>query len=177
MKKFRCMPAVMGIPVVFFGCSLGYLYFLLNPNVNFVNAAGEPDPLGGKLFMGALFLIGMTMTLFTLHHALWRVELHSDRVICRGMFPRERFEIPYDTCQVGFEYHCAGGKTFWWICITDGPPPKYPSDDKRNRISKEKIRPGYIKMTFSEELYEALLEVLPHKQSVYLSSSRRFKSI
>ena len=177
MKKFRCMPAFMGVPVIFFVFSLFYVYILLDPNANFVNAAGEPDPLGGKLVTGGFLLIGLTAGFFGLHHALWRVKLYKDRAVCKGMFPWESFEIPYETCNTGFEYHCAGTNTFWWIYLCEGNPPKYPANDKRNRISKEKIRPGFIKMTFSEEVYEALIEVLPQKQSAYLSSSRRFKGI
>ena len=60
MKKFRCMPAFMGVPVIFFVFSLFYVYILLDPNANFVNAAGEPDPLGGKLVTGGFLLIGLT---------------------------------------------------------------------------------------------------------------------
>ena len=177
MKKFHCMPTVVVCPIIFFAASLLYVYFLLNPDINFVNAAGEPDPLGGKLVVGGGLLLGLVLAFTSLHTALRRVELTDDRVICRGMFPWETFEIPYEGCSVGFDYHIAGGGRFWWIYICEGAPPKYPANDKRNRISKEKIRPGFIKLTYSEEAFQALAQVLPRKQRDYLVSSRRFKAI
>lgn len=176
-KKFRCMPAFMGYPVVMSIGALVYVYILLHPNINWVNAAGEPDPLGGKLLMGGLLVLGLVAVLTSLHLALWRVELQSDRVICRGMFPWETFEIPYESCNVGFEYHKAGERTFWWLYICEGTPPRYPAGDHRKRIASEKIRPGFIKLTYSDEVCEALLEVLPKQQRNYLTSAKRFRGI
>lgn len=177
MKKFRCMPAFLAVPLLMGGMTLFPLYLLLSGSLNFVNSAGEPDQLRGVIGTWIFLALAWLYVLCGFHLALWRVELHPDRAVCKGLFPWERFEIPYEDCNAGFEYHEANGQTFWWLYICQGAPPKYPAADRRNRISKEKIRPGFIKMTYSDEVYEALVQVLPKRQRDYLTSSRRFVGI
>lgn len=173
MKKFRCIPIAMGLPLIFCLYALFFVYFMVVHLDSFVNSAGEPDPVGGMLIcvFGICGTIGLA--LYTAQNAWWRVEIYSEKIAFKGMLPKDTFEMEYEKCNVGMDYHAQNGQQVWWIYLCYGYPPKFKSKNTANRMNALKIRPGFIKIMYSDEVYDALLEVLPKKQKTGLTTARR----
>jgi len=173
MKKFRCVPLSMGIPVIFGLCGLFWVPFLFNLDV-FVNSKGEPAPQAGLILCIFAIVCSLSGVITTLSFAVKRVEIYSDRVICKGLFPKDTFELVYDTCNVGMDYHVQNGGKIWWIYFYSGSHPKYKTKNPANRINSIKIQPGFVRIMYDEELYQTLMETLPSKQCTALKSIRRY---
>ena len=77
----------------------------------------------------------------------------------------------YDRCIVGMDYATTTGTTRWWIYLSYGPLPKYKGKSPANRINSLRTKPGFVRIQFYEEVYEALLQVLPKHQKVCLQSA------
>lgn len=161
-KRFFCTPISFGIPIVFLVGSLCWVYLLL--------MISDDDLLPIGISMIA---IGLIMVVITLSLSVRRVELHPDRIVCKGWLPRHTYELEYLKCNVGMDYSWANGRKVWWIYLCYGPPPRY-SSKSLDRISTEKYRPGFIKMHYREDFYNALLEVLPERQRRGLTSAQKF---
>lgn len=81
------------------------------------------------------------------------------------------FVLYYDRCIVGMDYATTTGTTRWWIYLSYGPLPKYKGKSPANRINSLRTKPGFVRIQFYEEVYEALLQVLPKHQKVCLQSA------
>ena len=167
MNKFRCIPISVGIPIAFFSLSIiqiGLTWYY------WINMHDIKD-----IYVGAvIFLLGSFLAIITSFPTFRRVELLQDKVICKGLFPHDTFEIEYERCNVGIDHHCQYGRKIWWICLYYGPHPKFKMPNKANRINTLKIEPGFIKIMYSDEVYYALLSKLPKKQKIALETSRRY---
>ena len=163
----------IGIPVIFGIGSLFWVPFLFRLDV-FVNSRGEPDPVGGLCLCLIMIAASGLMAIVCLPAAAKRVEIFPDKVICKGLLPRETFEMKYDQCIVGMDYHMQNGGKIWWIYFCSGAYPKYKTKNPAKRINSIKIRPGFVRIMYSEELYQTLLEALPAKQCDILKSVHRY---
>ena len=79
----------------------------------------------------------------------------------------------YEKCNLGINYSWTRNGNVWWLYICYGQPPKFKSTSL-DRIAALKFRPGFIKMHYSEELYNALLEVLPKQKRYSLMSAKKW---
>lgn len=163
MKKFRCMPIAIGIPMV---CILFLLYWIL------LMIYIKQDNLHSLtiLYVSLCVIIAG----LTLPNAVRRIEIHKDKVVCKGLFPSQTYEIEYEKCNIGMDYSWRSGGKIWWIYICYGPPPRFKSVNSPNRMNAEKFKPGFIKMHYNDKVYDALLEVLPKQQRSALISAKKW---
>lgn len=168
-KTFFCMPIAWGLPAVFFGGAIVGL-------VELIWLWGEGQSaiapvLGGLIIMALLFVVG------TIPNATWRIEILSDRLLCKGILPRQTFTLWYTKCNIGMDYHLQNGRKVWWIYLCNGVPPKYQPKYRGIQINQQPIQPGFVKIMYSEEVYHALLEKLPQNLCSGLVSSFRFTEL
>ena len=165
-KKFRCVPVSLGLPIAFASASFIQLGLTW---VYWTNMHDIKD-----VYMGIIiFSFGFILAGITLIPALKRVEILSDRVICKGLFPRETFEIEYGRCTIGMDSHRQYGRRIWWIYLCYGQPPQYKLSNTSNRMNAVKIQPGFIKIIYSDEVYDTLISILPKKQRTALMTARQ----
>lgn len=167
MKKFHCVPVSVGIPIAFISMSviqMGLTWYY------WINMHDIKDIYAGIVF----FSIGCFLAVITSIPAFRRVELFSEKIICKGVFPRNTFEIEYAKCNIGIDYHCQYGRQIWWIYLCSGPYTQFKVSGNSSRINTLKIKPGFIKIMYSDEVYNALMSVLPKKQKIALETSRRY---
>lgn len=93
------------------------------------------------------------------------------RIIWFASVPFVKVVLYYDRCIVGMDYATTTGTTRWWIYLSYGPLPKYKGKSPANRINSLRTKPGFVRIQFYEEVYEALLQVLPKHQKVCLQSA------
>lgn len=172
MKKFRCVPIAMGVPVIFGIFSLFWVPLLFRLDL-FVNSQGEPAPMLGLFVCLFAMSLCLSVALAFLKVALRRVEVLPDKVVCKGIFPKDTFEMPYDACSVGMDYHVQNNGKIWWIYFYSGAHPKYKTKNPASRINSVKIQPGFVRIMYSEELFQTLMDTLPAKQCTTLQSIRR----
>ena len=160
MKQYRCVPIAAGLPIVFAALALCHLYCALAYEGAFA------------VFMFS-FVAVLGLVVYTGIPAIDRVEIYADRIICKRLLPKDTFSVFYETCNIGMDYHFQNGNKIWWIYFCEGPLPRYKGKNAANRINTGKIKPGFIKIMYSDEVYEALMAVLPKKQQTALLTSRR----
>ena len=66
------------------------------------------------------------------------------------------------------DYATTTGSTNWWIYLSYGPLPKYKGNSPANRINSLRTNQEFVRIMYYEEVYEALLQVLPKHQKVCL---------
>lgn len=172
MKKqktsYFCVPIAMALPIV----------FLILTGLMLYMAWWVTDVPGDGKTTSILFLCMVPVTLsyaaFTMNTAIWRVELRENDIVCRGWLPKQTFSLAYETCTIGMDWHSQNGGKVWWIYLCKGQKPVYRSKNPANRINALKCGNGFIRIMYSDEVYEALLAVLPRKQRAALESARKF---
>ncbi len=169
MKRFMCIPLAICLPIIFLLISLllAGVFCYVGYRVGWQNAT---DIIAVGAF---LVIMSVGIALFTLRMGTRRIELYEDRVVCKGVLPKDTFEITYETSSVGMDWHQQSGSTVWWICIYQGRFPPYKGKGVSSRVNSIKIQPGFIRIMYSEEVYNAFLEVLPKKQKTALVTARR----
>ena len=172
MKKFRCVPLLIGIPVIFGISALCWVPFLLHLEL-FVNSKGEQNPLGGLILCSFMILFSLLVMFVSLGFAVKRIEVHSDKIVYKGFLPKDTFAFEYGKCNIGMDYHVQNGGKIWWIYFYTGKHPQYKSNNPASRINSVKIQPGFVRVMYSEELYRALMETMPPKQCTALKSILR----
>ena len=165
MTKFRCVPIAVGLPAVFM--------FLLALCLAIAAECYFEKDTGGVILFLIFSLMAMGLAAYTFVPGIQRVEIHSEFIRCKG-FPGQSFQMRYEDCTVGMDYHEQNGNKIWWIYLCQGAMPRYPKGDPANRINSARIRPGFIRIMYSEEVYDALIEVLTKKQKTGLITARRF---
>lgn len=98
------------------------------------------------------------------------VYLYPDHLVCTRPF-RKSVVLYYDRCMVGMDYATTTGSTNWWIYLSYGPLPKYKGNSPANRINSLRTNQEFVRIMYYEEVYEALLQVLPKHQKVCLQSA------
>lgn len=166
-QTFLCTPIAVGLPIIFGGYGVFTLYaasqyWICNNDV----------PLAIELALFGMY--GVIQAIFLIFPAFRRVEIKENIITFKGLLPNSQFELEYQKCNVGMDYHMQGGQTIWWIYLCYGPLPQYKTKNKANRMNAVKIRPGFIKIMYSGEVYRALMEVLPKKQKTALETARRY---
>ena len=166
MKKFSCIPISAGIPIAFISMSLVQLGLTWYYWIDMHDIT--------DVYLGVVLIsFGCFFAIITSFPAFRRVEIFPEKVICKGLFPQETFEIEYARCNIGMDCHHQYGRKIWWIYLCYGPHPKFKASDKSNHINTMRIKPGFVKIMYSDEVYEALIMVLPKKQRTALETSRR----
>ena len=156
-KKYYCTPTARILPIFFalggvFCAYLAYIAFT-DPKQSLFGA------IGAILWM----CIAFGMAIFCESNGSRYVLLYDDRIICKCIF-RKDIVLEYNKCTVGMDYAKTTGTTNIWIYFVYGTLPKYKLNNEANRINSLKFRQGFIKMMYNEEVYNALLEVLPKNQ-------------
>lgn len=164
MKKYRCVPIAVGLPVIFFAMLIICLAIGISCYLD--------NDTGGFIVFLVFSLMALGLAVFTFVPGIQRVEIHADYIICYGL-PGRSFQMRYDDCRVGMDYHLQNGSKIWWIYLCQGAMPQYRKGNPANRINSLRIRPGFIRIMYSEEVFEALMEVLPKKQKTGLITARR----
>ena len=163
MKKFYCTPIGRVIPIIFIICILIWIYLMMHLRQEvFI------------LFAIINILLDLIMIVYTAKTVVRRVELYSDKIVCKGLLPSQTYEIEFEKCNIGMDYSWRSGGEIWWIYICYGPPPRFKSVNSPNRMNAEKFKPGFIKMHYNDKVYDALLEVLPKQQRSALISAKKW---
>ncbi len=161
VKGYACAPSVlagaaaMGVMVVALFVVLWYNGFLTEP---LILVTAGPIEVGGVF--GVFWFISMDE----------HVYLYPDHLVCTRPF-RKSIVLYYDRCMVGMDYATTTGSTDWWIYLSYGPLPKYKGNSPANRINSLRTNQEFVRIMYYEEVYEALLQVLPKHQKVCLQSA------
>ena len=94
-----------------------------------------------------------------------------DYIVCKSLSPKSKFSMHYDECSVGMDFHTQSGVKVWWIYLCKGSLKAY---KKGKQINSVKIQPGFVRIMYSDEIYQALLEVLPKKHQTALITAHRY---
>lgn len=165
-KTYLCVPIGFGLPIVFLLLTVLSIVMTL-----WVVQVGQNDV--APIF-GFFALLAFSIALVTLVKTTQRVEIQSEAIVCKGLLPRSAFSIEYEKCTIGMDWHKQNGNLIWWIYLCYGHMPIYRNNNPHNRINALKCRPGFIRIMYRDDVYEALISVLPKKQRVALETSRRF---
>lgn len=165
MKKFYCTPGGIILPIMFFAMALVWIAL-----VTYWDDWNDKDMNVVTIFILSLSLC---MAIVLLPYCMRRVEIYKDKIVCKSILPSQTYEIEYEKCNLGIDYSWARNGNVWWLYICYGQPPRFKSTSL-DRIAAMKYRPGFIKMHYSEELYNALLEVLPKQKRYSLMSAKKW---
>lgn len=171
MKKYYCFP--MGIGVIFI-FSIGTVFMACCTYFGFLPSKSSFESKDIFVFIGlnlgillGLFGVGFMWSSYTRY-----VLVEPSRLICKCPF-RKDIVVEYDKCIVGMDYSEGISMVVWWIYLTYKPLPKYNPKIPVNRINALKYRDGFVRIAYSDEVYEALIAVLPKKQRSALISAYR----
>lgn len=165
-KTYLCVPIGLGLPIVFLLLTVLSIVMTL-----WVIQVGQNDV--APIFC-AFALLAFFIAVVSFVNATQRVEIQGEAIVCKGLLPRSAFSIEYDKCTIGMDRHKQNGNLIWWIYICNGHMPVYRNNNPHNRINAQRCRPGFIRIMYRDDVYEALISVLPKKQKVALETSRRF---
>ena len=164
MKKYPCVPSSLFLPVFF---SLGALFFLWISYFSIINNAYFES------FCGMVFSIGtVAFIIWEWKSIMCKVQILSDRIICKTLFCPD-ITIEYEKCTVGMDYHLQRGCKVWWIYLCYGTGPRFDPQKPYNRMNNLKCRPGFVRIMYRDDVYHALIDVLPKKQKTSLTSACR----
>lgn len=163
MKRYKC------VPTAFAGLGAEMLVILLWAITVF--GSGWREWSKGIYLLFAIFMWGACLwsTIWFLRMCHY-IYLYPDHLVCKCPF-RKSFVLYYDRCIVGMDYATTTGTTRWWIYLSYGLLPKYKGKSPANRINSLRTKPGFVRIQFYEEVYGALLQVLPKHQKVCLQSA------
>lgn len=164
MKQFPCVPGSLFLPVFF---SFGALFYLWVTYYSIIKDAYFPA------FMGACFFVGIVAFLiWSWKSTMCKVQIQPAHIICKTLFCAD-IVMEYEKCTVGMDYHLQRGCKVWWIYLCYGPGPKFDPKKPYNRMNSLKCKPGFIRIMYDDEVYQALIEVLPKKQQTALVTACR----
>lgn len=124
-----------------------------------------------------LFIIGgIYMAVYSAPYALCSFEIYDCHILCKIPFHRN-YKIVYEKCSIGMDYHIQSGRKVWWIYLCYGNKPPYKPKNPANRINAIKCEPGFIRIMYREDVYKALLDILPKQQKTALISAHRCAEI
>lgn len=165
---FFCVPIALGLPLI--SCAVTSIHVYIALWIVHI----DPDAVDVSVLFSVSSLFLMLLTGFTFSTAIWRVRLQDDAVVCKGWLPRHTFSLEYEKCTVGMDWHLQNGNKIWWIYLCYGYKPSYKSKNPAKRINALKCKPGFIRIMYRDEVYQALMSVLPKKQAGELEASLKF---
>jgi len=163
-KKYPSVPGSAFIPIVLFFGVLFYGYMI----VECIHSNQLVIMCGFALFL----IFNIILGIYTIPQTLCTIEITNEHIIAVIPFYR-KIVLEYDKCTVGFDYHVQNGKKRWWIYLCYGNKPPYKGKSQSNRINSLRCRQGFVRILYREDVYNALLEVLPKRQYTALKSSHR----
>lgn len=156
-KKHYCTPIARILPFLFLLGILEGAYLL---HLAFT----DPEQKTAWLWLaGVVIALSLCAIIFSLRLGSRYVLIYDDRLVCKCPLCKD-IVMEYDKCTVGMDYATTTGATNLWIYLVYGMLPKYRFNSEANRINSVKFRDGFVKIMYSDEVYNALLEVLPKKQ-------------
>ena len=92
MKNFYCTPIGRVIPIIFIICILIWIYLMMHLRQEvFI------------LFAIINILLDLIMIVYTAKTVVRRVELYSDKIVCKGLLPSQTYEIEFEKCNIGMD--------------------------------------------------------------------------
>lgn len=165
MKKYRCIPISISLPIIF------AIYLLI---CSFIAYSSICDgDIGNAILFFVLAFTSLILALVTFVPSINRVEIGQNAITCLGFFSHNTFSLEYQKCNIGMDYHLQNGNKVWWIYLCYGYPTKYIGRNQSHHMNTVKIQPGFVKIMYSDEVYDALVAALPKKQKTSLTSARR----
>lgn len=164
-KTYLCVPIGLGLPLIFLGLTVLSIVMAL-----WLVRVEQNDVV--PIFYTFSFL-SLSIAATTFVRAIWRVEIKQDSIVCKGLMPHNAFALEYEKCTIGMDWHKQNGNKIWWIYICYGHLPYNPTKNTAKRINTFNCKPGFIRIMYRDEVYAALISVLPKKQRIALETSRR----
>lgn len=166
MKRYRCIPLAFALPIMFLIPAIIYA-------VVGVSAWIDGD-IEGVVFTSIMSLLSFAFAVGLMPQSSKSVIIFPDYILCKGWLSQGAFKIYYEQCNIGMAFHNQNGRKLWWIYICDGLYTQYMPRHSGKQINSVRIKPGFIRIMYSDEVYNALLDVLPKKQREALISARKF---
>ena len=164
---YLCVPIAFGLPLIFLALTALQIVTAL-----WVLQV-EPHALDIVVICCMFALLALSISTITFINAIWRIEIQQNSIICKGLMPRDTFSLEYEKCSVGMDWHIQNGNKVWWIYLCYGRKPLYQTKKPSNRMNTLKCKPGFIRIMYRDEVYDALISVLPKKQKNALETSRK----
>ena len=165
-KVFQVIPGACVIPLscLFTSCISSVLLWY----------AVKSNQLSLFVICGLLvfFIGGLIGVETSIQQTMCCVEFCNNHAICYIPFGRQ-IQLEYSECNIGMDYHTQNGTKIWWIYLCYGSKPRYQTKGPTKRMNTLKCKPGFIRIMYREEVYDALISVLPKKQRIALETSRR----
>ena len=143
MKRFRCIPVAIVLPIFFFAGAIFHsslLAWVISDDMDIVGIA----------YTGFMCIMCTVFTLALLSPTGYSVTIHSDYIVCKSLAPKSKFIMQYDDCSVGMDFHTQSGIKVWWIYLCKDPLATY---KKGKQINSVKIRPGFVRIMYSNGVY------------------------
>ena len=128
----------------------------------------------GIAYTGFMCIMCTVFTLVLLSPTGYSVTIHPDHIVCKSLSPKSKFSVHYNDCSIGMDFHTQYGRKVWWIYLCKGTLYAHKNGKQINSV---KIKPGFIRIMYSDEVYQALIAVLPPKQQKSLTIARRYAGI
>ena len=167
MKRFRCIPVAIVLPIFFFAGTIIHAAL-------FAWVISDDMDTVGIAYTGFMCIMCTVFTLALLSPTGYFVTIHPDHIVCKSLTPNSEFSMHYDDCSVGMDFHTQYGMKVWWIYLCKGPLSAY---KKGKQVNSVKIQPGFVRIMYSDEVCQALIAVLPPKQQKSLTIARRYAGI
>lgn len=167
-KRYPCIPGSSFLTVF-------YCYGLVFYSFMMYFSFSEGEVLAGLGFV-CFFLFTFAVLVWSWQRTMRKVRFEPDRVVCFAPLCRDII-IEFERCNLGFDYHVQHGRKVWWIYLCYGPKPAYKPTHPGNRINALKCREGFVRILYRDDVYAALLAVLPKRQAEALRSARKFTDL
>lgn len=172
-NKYQCIPlanALVIVWVVLLFVYAGLMYVLYSPECSdfVIQPSSQDEAVLLALGWVALGAGCVGCFIWSLISCSRYIVLEEDRLLCKALF-RKTIVLEYSKCNVGMDYSYNTSAAYWWIYFSIGPLPKYNPKIPINRINSVKYSDSLVKIMYSDEVYEALLEVLPKRQKTALT--------
>ena len=163
-KTFDCIPGSRMIPLI---SLLGTCLMIYNSYMCFT----EGEKVAGIVsFLCATFCF--VFFIWCWDRTMWKVHIHEKSVVCKAPFEKD-IVMEYENCTIGVDYHLVANGKCWWIYFCQGKPPVFDPKKNYKRMNSLKCKQGFIRIAYQEEIYYALLGVLPKKQKTALITAVR----
>ena len=166
MKKFQCVPIALALPAMFLIASIVQCDIA-------IRCFNSNDSNGGILFI-VMAISAAIFAFATFIPSRERVEIGQNKIVYKRFYSKDTFYLEYNKCIIGMDYHIQNGNKIWWIYLCYGKMPPYKNPHLGNRINSIQCQPGFIRIMYREEVYNALIEVLPKNQKTALITARRY---